>query len=296
MNLDHLNYYPLKDGKFPPSSAIMKRWSTLPESQKEIFQNGPGRDLYMTNKTRCRKELHKYYQGAEEGVNLKPIREFILTELYRYFDRHYEITPASVGKDWFDIAAMNVMEDMVIVHQPEGGEDRVIRIHLCQPYGWSAEWAIGKSFAEIHDEVKKADGRHVIREPSRMVDSLIRMSEPIQRVGALSFRPDLIINLHPDQIREDDWHWRDDQKLYLRFERQVVVPFPEIRCFLFTIRPYFVDVSLPGKIEACISALENVHKDSYPREWINSRGQKALEFLKGKKDAPSLPRYRFHFG
>lgn len=307
---DELNYFPLKNGELPPSTVKMVRMSQLEPKHRSIFQIDRWYDLFLKNKDQCRTEkLSKYYQFSH--INKAPIIKFIIQKLsmeypqlfqwkadinklwcvkrleFLEFDKDYNLIGdedlfgnKSKYVDAFDALATQIPEDLLICSMDEQGNDFISNAHLMAPAEWSAEWAIGKSFAQIHEGVKKADGTQVIKNPTGMVKGIIKMSEPVQRVGAISFRSDTTINLHPDKQAKSTWTWDEKQEVYLRFERQTVTPFPEINSFLFTVRGYLANLLHPEKINKAISALENVNSNVYYRGFLEKEGNNLLRFLR----------------
>ena len=311
---DVLDYFPLQKGKFPPSSAIMTKMSAVPPEHKDIFQIDKYYSWFMDNKDNSRlQDLSRYYQ-TRPGVDRSPIIRHMIERLcaenphmfkwdeelrqlwcsYRFeflkFDDSLNLVESGdlFGNkakyvDALDALAMQVPEDIIVCTMGDDGKDFVSSAHLMAPAGWSPMWAIGKSFAEIHEDVRKSDGKPVIKNPSAMVNGIIRMGTPIQRVGAISFRSDRVLNLHPDHFVKNKWTWDDEQEVYLRFERQTVTPFPEINSFLFTVKGYWNNLLHPKRIGLAIEALENIHKNVYHRDFLKKEGDNLLAFLKRKK-------------
>jgi len=312
---DVLDYYPLKGGSLPPSSAVMTKLAAVPQKHRNIFQIDEFHSWFMDNKNKSHKEdLSSYYQFAG-AINRAPIIRFIIDRLctdyphlfkwhennnklwvafkleFIQFDKDYELIGAEdlFGNkpdyaDALDALAMQVPEDLVICSVNSDGNDFVSTAHLMSPAGWSASTVVGKSFAQIHERVTKVDGRPIIKNPSAMVNGIIRMGTPVQRVGAISFRSDRVLNLHPNKFVENKWTWNDDQQVYLRFERQTVIPFPEINSFLFTIKGYWANLLHPKRIDAAILALQNSHPNAYYRNFLNQEGENLIDFLMKKKN------------
>jgi hypothetical protein len=184
----------------------------------------------------------------------------------------------------FEALALQVPEDLVF-YAREGDSDigSVTWAHLMSAADWSATWAIGKSFTEIHAEVKKVDGSPIIKHPPGMIKGIMKMSDSVERVGAISFRTCFKQNLHPDIDPEYSWTFDDNQELYIRFERQTVTPVPEMNGFLFTIRPYYANLLNPLRIVKAIEALENVDDNSYYRNLLQAQGDNIITFLKARK-------------
>jgi len=321
LDTDEFDYFPLKDGVYPASSVKMVRMSTLPSEHKDHFQIDRWYDLFLKNKEECRKEdLPRYYQ-TKPGVSRAPIIKFIIQKLIAEYPHMFEWV-SNVNKLWckrrleflefdeeynlisdedlfnnksryvdaFDALAMQVPEDLLICSLDENENDFISSAHLMAPAEWSAEWVIGKSFAQIHEGVKRADGTHVIKNPSGMVKGVIRMPEPVQRVGAISFRSDTVLNLHPEKSVKNKWTWDAEQQVFLRFERQTVTPFPEINSFLFTVKGYWANLLHPKRIDAAIQAIENGNPNAYYRSFLEKESNNLLKFLKERRQNDQIYR------
>lgn len=262
MNLDPFDYFPLREEKIPASSAGMKKFSKLPIEKRQIFQKDENFDWYMENKRKCKQEnLSKYYQKLD-GYDIGIIEDYLRGD--------------------FEWVAEQVQEDLVVCKVNDDGSTIITHIHLMSPNGWAAEWAIGKSFADMHEHVLKASGAPVIRFPDKVALMIMRLKEPIERLGALSFREEAKLNRHPDDYKKYDWETFNE--LYLRFERQVVVSFPKINSFLFTIKTYFNDLTKSRYRNPAIKAIKNCHKNAYPRDWVQKHGERAIKFLENKNE------------
>lgn len=260
------------------------------------FQLDRWYNLFRENKLQCQLEGGERYFAAEPGFDVSPINEHLvaclISEHPGAFERRGDVlhcrltgetlglTGGSGGHDLFAALAMQVPEDLVVLALRPDGTDRVTHAHLTSASEWSAPWAVGRSFAEIHAGVRKGNGELVIKSPAGMVRGLVSMPGPVQRVGALTFRPDLLLNRHPDRIAPDRWHWGPGQRAYLRFERQTVTPFRELGAFLFTVRTYYCDLLDPRRRGPAIAALEDPPADAYPRRFLAEHGRRLLEFLR----------------
>lgn len=312
-DIDPNGYFPIKMGLVPPSSIKMDKFGNLPANEQKIFQIDKGHRTFLQNKWDARQEgLGKYYQNTGD-VNIAPVIRFICAKLSEDWPEYFtyqervlegeavlkcrlsdEVLTFDTERNWslksskqryqdaFDALSMQVPEDIVVCTVPDEGPDFVSYIHLMAPSGWSAEWAVGKTFWEIHEKVLKADGRPVIKNSEKIVKGILRMPTSFQRVGAITFRSDPVLNRHPEKDVEDVWTFDEEQRLLLRFERQTITSFPEINSFLFTVRTYYNDLTKPERIGNTIKALENAHPDAYGRKFLKSYKRQALEFLEHK--------------
>lgn len=305
---DYLDYYPLSTGEIPLSSTKTTKFVHLDGDRGRHFQFGNSVDsaVHLANKFECREErLSKYYQKRLSDDKLKVLAKGLLGILRQQNKDILEITDTSIKNpfteeeiifdsemnviksecsyaDAFDAVASQVPEDIVLItFDPDTKEDHVTVAHLMSPAEWSAEWAIDKSFAQIHENVKKANGSLVISNPSGIVQGMIRIPEPMQRIGAVSWRSYRAQNLHPENAKPEIWDWNNpEQKVLLRFERQTIIAWPELNSFMLTVRGYYDDLRRPERRAAAIAALESPKPDINRKAFIAEHGLSMLGFLK----------------
>lgn len=308
LDSDYLDYCPLQDETVPVSSTRTTKLSALSGERAKFFQFGQDYDSFLQNKINTRKlPTEDTYQNKLSKEQVAPIIRWLLKTLteqnpvLNIWDRCLENPLINDGKyaeellwsqelelispwhysDLFDALACQVVEDFaVITLDPTTGKDEATLLHLCAPSDWSTEWAFGKSFGEIHEKVRRGNGNLVIPNPSGMVQGLIKLQEPVQRVGSVSFRPSNLVNRHLKYVPPDVWTWGPEQKAFVRFERQVVVPFPEINSFLLIIRSYYNNLLDPKRTPAAIRALDNLSPDVYHKVFLNKEAENLKSFLK----------------
>lgn len=318
---DTNDYNPLGEGKFPPSSAKIRPITTVSGPRDHFFQFDEHYEAYRSAKIVARDErVGKFYRRLNEDVNLGPVLTFIVEMLLRdhsdkfvahrhqdeiwvfnnitrdqfTFDLRYprellfQSSKDTVFLDPFDALAMQLQCDLVLVTARADGTDYASHIHLFHPNGWSAEGFIGKSFTEIHEDVKNSKGQLVLPNPSAMVQRIIKGGATFERVGALSFRHDAVLDRHPDKFATP--YWGDTvEDLFLRFERQTLKGIPEANSFLFSIHTVIRDLATPEGAAQALSAvkaqLAGETPDSYMREVVTAQGEKFLKFLESKCSA-----------
>lgn len=306
---DPYNYFPVKDGVIKVSSPAIEALPKYNDRRDKIFQFDNKFHLYRNEKIRAKGENPgKYYQTLNL-IDKSEIFEFIINTLVAEWPEHFHYTNnlllckltgeslhfkdkkefkpelsqmAMFYQDGFDALGMQVQEDMVIQYANSRETDITETVSLHYPNGWSAEWAIGKSFEYIHEGVQNSKGKLVIGAPAKMVQGLVRMPKVIERVGAISFRGNTELNAHPADDHTRAWV-KENPDLSVRFERQTVKSFPSIPCFLFTIKTYFVKVDRDEQTaRAVIQGLETASPDVYSREFIFNNRDEIIAWLKGK--------------
>lgn len=271
-----------------------------------IFQFDNKFQIFMSAKLEGRSNLSKYYQ-RRDPIPPSVIRWIILnlidehsTLFYTehpyvdelvlvckatgeklHFDSHtmelIDHSPRRGYVDAFDALAMQVPEDIVIQRYDQEKGDWASVISLFHPNGWSAEFAIGKSFAEIHEGVVDSKGKHIV--PPNMVKRLVKTATSFERVGAISFRDNTNLHRHPDET------WPQfaigETPLFVRFERQTITGFPDEGLFLFTIKTYFLDVDDkdPERRAKIITAFQNASPEIYSREFVAKKKDEVLAWL-----------------
>lgn len=133
----------------------------------------------------------------------------------------------------YDELARNLQEDLVVIQRTPAGTDEVIMAHVCFPGGWRSGDILGRSFLHIHGPVPGfAD---VEAAAASMVAAMIERGPYVRFVWSLY--ADKNLDHHPDEGERRAW---DDEgsEGWLRVERQVTRPFPEVEASLFIIRTY----------------------------------------------------------
>ena len=179
----------------------------------------------------------------------------------------YEFLSSNLYKNSFEALTSQVQEDVVIQHiDPEQQSDFAIAVSLCSS-GFTADWGIGLSFFEFHEDVVGFERQNAHSE--RLVSTSINKGPFVRFAWGITFEPRL--NLHcdpPDGILAEDW--RDatfdpnSPRVFVRVERQVIFGFPDVNAFMFSMRPYHYDVvdMTSNQRETLISALRNLKSES----------------------------------
>lgn len=130
-----------------------------------------------------------------------------------------------------------VQEDLVLIERLDDGRDRVFFADVCFPSGWRPEHIVGESFRTIHVPVPG-----LLPDPARaasMVEAMTRKGPFVRFVWTLS--ADANLDHHPERGLRRSFEEPLDE-LWLRVERQVTAPFPELDATLFTIRTYLYPI------------------------------------------------------
>jgi hypothetical protein len=168
-----------------------------------------------------------------------------------------------------DILATQIQSDIVVISRNEDGDNWMSAIHLCYPNHWAAEEKIGKNFANVHLPVA---GIEKINQRAKAIVNTMITRKPMVRF-AWGLSTDTRLNHHPqppNNIASKQWQGRnfdkENPRLFIRIERQVMWGLPEQNAAIFTIRTYFRDCWVIKKDAALnnklVSAIQSMTPES----------------------------------
>lgn len=196
-----------------------------------------------------------------------------------------QIQPVPPYVSALDALAAQVQEDLTVVCR-DGNHHWVSAIHLCFPNHWSAEGKIGRNFSTVHAPV--AGMEKISQRGAAILDTMITRRPTVRFAWGIS--TDTRLNHHPEapaQVLVNEWHGRSfdrqNPRLYLRIERQVIWGFPEQEAALFTIRGYFRDCSLlkqdPTLCDKLMAAIESMTPESLNYKGLADSKDQILAWL-----------------
>ncbi|MEX2015837.1 MAG: heme-dependent oxidative N-demethylase subunit alpha family protein [Candidatus Hydrogenedentales bacterium] len=240
-----------------------------------VFQIDQEFPRFRANYEDARRELHRYHgivDGSQETV--AHITRWIIDQLaaehpalFRrtqagsncqlactltgdtlLFDEHAQLLPQSDGGyvSALDALGAQVQEDLAIAQVTRDG-DSLIAVHVTAPGHWAPDEKLGKSFIGVHAPVPNME------RINNKADQLMRaLTEGVCYVRfAWALPTDPRLNHYPQPptdwpgTRDEWWGRRFDPanpEVYVVVERQVLVGFPDVSAFLFTIRRIFMDI------------------------------------------------------
>ncbi len=216
------------------------------ERDRQFFQVDGERDRYLRN----RRATAARGREVVEEPGLRSCHARVvewMTETFRA--EHPQIDLAGEAYSGVFRAAQ---EDFAVVHRDAEGRDRAVAMFVSFPSGWYPERAIGGSFREIHGPVP--DFGEVEAANRSMLSAMIERGPYTRFVWTVS--ADDFLDHHPERGRR--LAWPGEERGWLRVERQVTVPFPEVSASLFLIRTYlypFAELS-PDQRSVLATALE----------------------------------------
>ncbi len=127
--------------------------------------------------------------------------------------------------------ALAIQEDFAILRR-EGERETTLALFVSFPSAWRPERLLGADFAALHAPVPGFPGTRAAG--SSMVAAMVERGPYTRFVW--SVHPDDELDHHPEEGRRCAWD--DARALWLRVERQVLVPFATLDASLFLIRTY----------------------------------------------------------
>lgn len=196
-----------------------------------FFQVDAERERYLAAKRRVPDSRHvELTRGRADRLVHERVRSWMATTL-----RHeHPAEPWREGFDSYRAFAHQVQEDFAVLARASGA-GQAIAVYVCFPSGWRPEQIAGRSFREIHAPVPGFAERDAPAES--MVRAMVGRGPYVRFVWTICADDEL--DHHPEQGRRAPW--REDGPVWLRVERQVTVPFPEVDASLFLIRTYLYE-------------------------------------------------------
>ena len=169
----------------------------------------------------------------------------------------------------FSELALQMREDLVI-HRISSEKDWLASGHICFPSGWDPALKIGRSFLEIHRPIPGMR----LSNSRKLVEAMV-YSPPFERyVWGLIFEDR--VSGHPNYVKKS--FDPEFPKLWVKYERQVVVGFPDILSSLFSICQYLIPEDQIDK-SALRSSLELMTIDQRVYKGLNNNFEELLLYL-----------------
>ena len=184
----------------------------------------------------------------------------------------------------WDSVALLMAEDLAIVHWDEASQsERLEYVHVCFPSAWDPSSKLGRSFASVHEPVANAER---VRQAGAAMMRMCTLRGPFIR-WAWGLHTDGRLNHHPLTGRACDEPDTDDPAevaagTWLRLERQVLLPFPEVSRTAFLIGVYVYPLSvLTGRAErdALASTLRSMPPEALAYKSLMRRRDPLVRWL-----------------
>lgn len=249
------HYFPVEPKPFSMRAGLLKFPTDFGNgaADRRVFQVDSDLERALAAK-RAARPTPRYFEHvttAAESAALDTVREWVEARMLAEVpERLQAATIDGDATSRWDALARAVQEDLVVMHEGEGGAGKALMLHVSFPSGWHPERLPGASFLGIHDPVPTFPGRDGDPKAASAAQSMVRSM--VERGPYVRFvwtvRADDALDHHPDEGGRQPW--TRDSPGYLRVERQLTWPFPAVRASLFVIRTYvmpFATLSAPER-------------------------------------------------
>ena len=175
----------------------------------------------------CRTEAERDAHRAVLGFIDDTLRE-------EATERRHDTPAASLEPgERYALFARQVQEDFAVLHVDAAGDNAIIAAYVCFPSGWRPERILGRDFLATHAPIPEFE--RVGSAVSKLVTAMTTRGPYVRFVWTVT--ADATLDHHPDHA--DRVSFADPAaRGHLRVERQLTVPFPDVRASLFLIRTY----------------------------------------------------------
>ena len=230
---------------------------------ERYFQIDRERTRYLEAKRRI--DPARHYRSPEHGE----LHDHVIAWMGQQLQREHPELAAQTELGSYEGVARAVQEDFVVMGRLEGPTPRpsnaAIAVHVCFPSGWRPEDIRERNLAWIHRTVPDLNRSHATDIPG-----LLFGPRPLERF-VWTVTTDDVLDHHPDTRRLRTVARGDP--LWLRVERQLVVPFPGTAASLFLIRTYlyaFDTVTEPAEREHLALVLETDREDIWAYKGLDA--------------------------
>ncbi len=226
------------------------------EVDRQYFQRDEQAEHYLAEKRAADRagqpRLKRYGLLADTDAQRRAhevVIEWIRKTLAReHPDVIADVDAMSASTSPYEALALNVQEDLVVIQRAEApaasatrnpsdraaaDTDALIMTHVCFPSSWPSDQVLGYSFRRVHGPVPGFADNPIAA--ASMVNAMVDRG-PYTRF-AWTVAADDQLDHHPTRGNQRAWQ-RDQTEAWLRIERQVTVPFPDVSASLFLIRIY----------------------------------------------------------
>lgn len=304
-------YLPFLKGTYQVAPGL-----SLLTKEQNVFEIDENFEKYHENKVAARDEdLSKYYvrgklKGHEQAAIVRYIartlaREYpqsfelneneevlrltckLTSELITFDDEYFDAHNSSLlydYRDGLDAIVSQIPEDVAIWRQ-DNTKEFLDTIHLCSPNHWDPREKVQKSFNDVHAPVGNWE-ENLAPKAQALVKSMITKG-PFERF-AWGLATDQRLNHHPTPkagVAPSEWAGRSfdpkDPSLFVRVERQVLIPFRELSLSLFLIRTYFYEVKslTVQERQALVSALRSMTPETLHYKGLAQDHTQIIDFL-----------------
>lgn len=192
---------------------------------------------------------HRPYHTCNiDGRDLRYICKFINSRCLEDYPNY------TSALDLCDIG-IQIQEDLVI-QKIESAKDWMAACHVCIPTGWKPEEEIGKSFAELHSNIpgfsKNPNGvKAMLKGPFHRFLWTIRFDDTLAGYPG-TYNTTFI----------------DENHIWVRVEKQIIYPIPEVKASLFALKIYIVKPDLEALKNTVKNMTETQRQYKFNEEFL----------------------------
>lgn len=236
------HYFPVEPKPFAMRAGLIKFPSDFGNGRADelVFQVDSDLERALAAK-RAPRPTPRYFESVAndaEATALDAVRTWVEQRLLvEAPERLHAAANDDAATTRWDALGRAVQEDLVVMHEGDGA-GKTLMLHVSFPSGWHPERLPGTSFLQIHVPVPTFpgpdnDARAAVAARA-MVSSMVERGPYVRFVWTV--RADDALDHHPDEGGRLEW--TPTSPGYLRVERQLTWPFPDVRASLFVIRTY----------------------------------------------------------
>ena len=240
-DLKPAKYFPVSEKPLSMSPGINHFGTDFGNGERDLlyFQRDAQFSIYIETKKQVETDRHwAFFENDQHKLLHQKAINWILKKqevelAIKPSEVHLETANSQVNLlETYTELSFNVQEDIALIaDQPAS----LIMGNISMPSFWAPQRIKGANFWQIHQPVPTFPRDEITG--NRLV-SLISSKGPYVRF-VWTVANDDRLDHHPDKGRTS---WQEDQKLYLRVERQVTIPFEGLGA-LFLIRTYLYSFS-----------------------------------------------------
>lgn len=234
-------YFPIKPSVFRFQAGLHPFGTDFGNgvADRLYFQLDEHRAHYVRAKRRVNPGRHRVLaRTAEERRANQRVLDWVRETVRREHGDRFAVPPRTLRG-----IAERVQEDLVVIHRGAGSRDAAIAVDVSFPSDWRPERIVGTDFRFIHGPVPGfADNAAQARS---IVSTMIERGPYVRFVWTL--KADDHLDHHPDGGPYPEWS--PDGEGFLRVERQITVPFPDVSAALFLIRTYLYPFAALSAVE-----------------------------------------------
>lgn len=248
---DPARYFPPAGGRYETTPGLRPLGTDYGNGALDahVFQRDARLPVFRASKAACMAEDPAKYIAVDDFEPIRvPVTRFLAERLRA---DGWPADADTLGP--FEEIGLRIAEDIAVVRMsPERG-DWIAALHLCSPSHWRASDKIGRSFLESHAPVPGME--KTIAAAPALLETMVRRGPFVRFTWGLA--ADDRLNCHPDGHAVPAFDASRNPPFFVRPERQVLWPLPEIDAFVFVVRVSHIAATdlTPAERSALRSAL-----------------------------------------